>query len=301
MRYFQIVADSGSYSRGAELLQISQPAVSRAVNLLEEELGRPLFNRNGHGVSLTDSGRILLERSHQILRQVEQTVAEIRRGETGPSGTVAIALPPAAGFFIAPALAQAVANQYPGVSLRFVGGVNGDVHDWLARGAVDMACLYDPAPQRGFESRPLLREQVFLVRRPDASGAFAGEVGLDRLMAMPLILPGASDPTRRLLDAWAIQHGGRLDPRLESDDQTMTHSLIAQGLAAGLSTRGAFADDIARGALEAIATSPVIHWTLKIVTNQRAARSELTDIVSKVMVDVIEDLRTSGVWETDPV
>ena len=62
LRYFQAVAEFGSYSRGAEFLRISQPAVSRQIRGLELELGRPLFVRHSHGVTLTDAGRTLLER-----------------------------------------------------------------------------------------------------------------------------------------------------------------------------------------------------------------------------------------------
>ena len=57
LRYFQTVAEFGSYSRGAEYLRISQPAVSRQIAKLEDELGSALFRRHGHGVTLTAAGR----------------------------------------------------------------------------------------------------------------------------------------------------------------------------------------------------------------------------------------------------
>lgn len=122
LRYFQVVAQSGSYSRGSELLRISHPAVSRAVNMLEEELGRPLFHRHGHGVTLTDAGQMLLERSQLILRQVEQATNDIKQGEGSPTGTITIALPPTAGYFLAPALMDELQREFPNVFLRFVGG-----------------------------------------------------------------------------------------------------------------------------------------------------------------------------------
>src|SRR4051794_32866635 len=104
LRYFQTVAECGSYSRGSELLRISQPAVSRTIRALEEELGRPLFRRRGHGVALTDAGRVLLERAQILLRQVEQMKAEIRGGAPSPSGVISVAVPSAAGQYLVPAL-----------------------------------------------------------------------------------------------------------------------------------------------------------------------------------------------------
>ena len=93
LRYFQAVAEFGSYSRGAEFLRISQPAVSRQIRALEQELGRPLFIRHSHGVNLTDAGRMLLERGQAILRQFDQARDDISRGLAGPSGTVTLAVP----------------------------------------------------------------------------------------------------------------------------------------------------------------------------------------------------------------
>src|SRR5690242_13033625 len=113
LRYFQAVAELGSYSRASELLRISQPAVSRQIAKLEHELDTALFRRHGHGVTLTDAGRILLERSQIALRQLDQTKSEIRSGKAGPGGVISFALPPAAGYFIAPELVRRFSADYP--------------------------------------------------------------------------------------------------------------------------------------------------------------------------------------------
>jgi DNA-binding transcriptional LysR family regulator len=80
LRYFQVVAEHGSYSRGAAALRISQPAVSRQIRKLEEDVGRRLFRRHGHGVALTEAGRLLLDRAQAAFRQLDQARAEIRGG-----------------------------------------------------------------------------------------------------------------------------------------------------------------------------------------------------------------------------
>ena len=112
LRYFQAVAEFGSYSRGAEFLRISQPAVSRQIRALEAGTGRPLFIRHSHGVNLTDAGRTLLERSQAILRQFDQARDDISRGLAGPSGTVTLAVPPAAGQLPDPGPDQALRADY---------------------------------------------------------------------------------------------------------------------------------------------------------------------------------------------
>lgn len=167
LRYFQAVAEFGSYSRGAKFLGISQPAVSRQIRALEAELGPALFIRHRHGVNLTEAGRTLLERSQPILRQFEQARDDIRRGAAGPSGMVTLAVPPAAGNFLIPALTKRLTDAYPNVFLEVAAGFSGYIHEWRVRGSVDLACLHDPVPQPGFTIVPLVKEEVFLVGRSD--------------------------------------------------------------------------------------------------------------------------------------
>ena len=208
LRYFQAVAEFGSYSRGAEFLRISQPAVSRQIRMLEQELGRPLFVRHSHGVNLTDAGRTLLERSQSILRQFDRAREDVRNGVTGPSGTVTIAVPPAAGNFLVPALAQRFAAAYPNVFLKVVAGFSGYITEWLVRGTVDLACLHDPVPQPGFTIVPLVKEEVFLVgraRRASRAAAVCAHAGPCRPAADPL--PGRPNASRRLLDVWLSRYG----------------------------------------------------------------------------------------------
>lgn len=301
LKYFQVVAQSGSYSRGSELLRISQPAVSRTINMLEEELGKPLFVRHNHGVSLTEAGRLLLERSQAILRQVDETINEIRHGDEGPSGTITIALPPTAGYFLAPALLERLHEEFPKVFIRFVGGFSGYIHEWLIRGQVDIACLHDPVPQRGFETHGLLREQVFLVRKADPRNPVDGPVSSTDLMSMPLVLPSGTNATRRLLDNWAAQQGLWFQPKIEVDDHIMTRALIRSGQAMSLLTRGAFADDLAHGDVEAFPTAPPIYWTLKLVTCLRASPSPLAELFAQRIVEVAARIRESGIWHADAV
>ena len=152
LRYFQTVAEFASYSRGAEFLRLSQPALSRQIKRLEDELGTARFIRHGHGVTLTEAGRMLLARSQVILRQIDQARAEIREGGSGLAGTVTLAVPPAAGTYLVPGVAERFAASHPNVFRKVVGGYSGYIHEWLVRGQVDLACVHDPLPQRGFES-----------------------------------------------------------------------------------------------------------------------------------------------------
>ena len=232
LRYFQAVAEFGSYSHGAKVLRISQPAVSRQIRALEGELGRALFIRHSHGVSLTDAGRILLERTQSILRQFDQAQAEIRDGQDGPSGTITFAVPPAAGTVLVPPVLARFGAAYPNVFPKVAAGFSSYTHEWLLRGRVDLACLHDPTPQPGFVLTPLVNEEVFLVGRRGAISPPRGQVSPAELVGIPLVLPGRPNASRRLLDRWLSRAGVELDVRVEADDHLIIRSLLDGRLSA---------------------------------------------------------------------
>jgi LysR family nitrogen assimilation transcriptional regulator len=296
LRYFQTVAECGSYSRGAELLRISQPAVSRQIGKLEEEIGASLFRRHAHGVSLTEAGQVLLTHCHAALRELEQARTEIRNGVQGPSGSVAFAVPPAAAHFLVPTLVRQFGARYPNVFLKLAGGFSGHIHEWLVRDQVDLACLHDALPQKGFEITPLVKEEVFLVGRPDTVPAVRAPLRIADLADMPLILPSRPNASRRLLDNWVARTGISLNIRAEVDDHLMIRSLIRAGVGCSLLTQGAFTGELARGEIAALRFRPRAYWPLAIVRAVGAPRSEILQTFHDTIRSVARELTRSGEW-----
>jgi LysR family nitrogen assimilation transcriptional regulator len=296
LRYFQAVAEFGSYSRGAEFLRISQPAVSRQIRGLEEELGRPLFVRHSHGVSLTDAGRMLLDRSQAILRQFDQARDDIRRGDAGPSGTVTLAVPPAAGNFLIPELARRFSAAYPNVFLKVVAGFSGYIHEWLVRGRVDLACLHDPVPQPGFIVIPLVKEEVFLVGPANRLPAGRDHVRTQDLAGLPLILPGRPNASRRLLDGWLSRRGIRLNVTLEADDHLVIRAMMKAELGFSLLTQGAFLPDLAHGELQAWPFRPRAYWTLALTQAADERRADLVAALGELIRATVRDLVRARTW-----
>src|SRR5438552_5961412 len=138
LRYFQAVVEFGSYSRASEYLRISQPAISRQVGQLENELGKALFVRSGLGATPTDAGRLLFERSQPILRQLEEAVAEIKSAAGSSTGSIVIAVPPGVGHFLLPSLLERYRKSFPNTSLKIISGFSGYIHEALVRGRADV-------------------------------------------------------------------------------------------------------------------------------------------------------------------
>lgn len=295
LRCFQAVAELGSYSKGAAYLNLSQPAVSRQVAKLEAELGRALFHRHGHGVRLTDAGRVFLERSQSVLRQLEQAKAEMRDAPGGPSGILTLAVPPGAANYLVPPLVERFRRRYPDVLLQIVSGFSGHIREWVASGRVDLACLHDPAPMRGFAIVALVREEIFLVGPPDDT-RIDGRVRLSTLPALPLILPSRSHRLRQRIDTMAAAKGLHFDLRAEVDGQAIIRTLVKRGIGFSLLTRGAIEADVRSGVVRAFAFQPSLSWTFAMVAQERAPDSELREALSDTVRAVCRDLTASGEW-----
>ena len=99
LRQFLVVADLQNFTRAAESIGLSQPALSRSIQRLEDELGQPVFERQTRKVVLTDAGQLLQSRAHQILAIVEDTKAEI--SDDGESGRIRLgAIPTIAPYYL---------------------------------------------------------------------------------------------------------------------------------------------------------------------------------------------------------
>src|SRR5882762_2530282 len=118
--YFVRIAELGSITRAAAHLRLAQPALTRHVQRLEEELGVALFTRANRGVRLTEAGQKLLESAERILRDVERTGDEIRAHKAHPSGKIVLAVTPTLCPVVVPELFARMTQQYPMVELKVV-------------------------------------------------------------------------------------------------------------------------------------------------------------------------------------
>lgn len=94
LKYFMHVAELGSYTRAADFLGVAQPLLSRQIRLLETELRHNLLNRHGRGVSLTDSGRILLDHCRVIQHRRRCHQEDLSASSSKLTGHITLGLPP---------------------------------------------------------------------------------------------------------------------------------------------------------------------------------------------------------------
>lgn len=161
LRYFLKIAEFGNFTRAGEELGITQPALSRAVAKLEEELGQPVFERRPRSVELTDAGRMLQTRAEQIVGLVDDTLAEL--GDSESSGTVRVGAIPTIAPFLLPAVLRDFRDRLPGVHVIAYEETTDKLLHRCNQGEVDVAVMAAPIVGRYLETETLFEEELLAV------------------------------------------------------------------------------------------------------------------------------------------
>ena len=198
LKYFVKIVDIGSLTQAAEVLHIAQPALSQQVATLEGELDQQLLIRTKRGVTPTEAGKVLYTHARTILRQCEQAQLAVNNVGQTLSGSVSIGLAPGtAASSITMPLLQAVRNELPDVLVYLHENSGTVLNDKLLNNQLDMAVLYDRAPQSGIVSQPLLKEDLYLVGTSNCPGQ---SVDLTAVAEMNLFLPRDYSAVRARVD-----------------------------------------------------------------------------------------------------
>lgn len=230
LRYFAAIADSGSFSEAAARTRVAQSALSRQIGALEEDLGVALFERHARGVTLTESGRILLERARRVLDEVADARAEVMAQARLPSGDAVIGTTSTTSRMLYGPLAERFARDFPNVHLRFVEGVPYQLLEGLDTGRIDIAVMVDPDPRTSLILEPLVSEQVYLIGTDGAPGMPTGPCGIDSLRRVPLILLPRPAGSRVRLDQLAADAGMTLQVSHEVANVDVVKDFVARGL-----------------------------------------------------------------------
>ena len=186
LEQFVALARTKNFTRAAEDLNLSQSALSRAIQKLEEQLGQPLFERKPREVVLTDHGELLLERSQHILKLMEDTFAEL--SEAGRRGRIRLgAIPTIAPYFL-PGLLSSFAKAHPEISVIVQEDTTENLIKRCSHGEIDLAILALPIIAKYLEVEPLFDEELLLVLPVGHPLAASKSVAIDALDSYPFVM-----------------------------------------------------------------------------------------------------------------
>jgi DNA-binding transcriptional LysR family regulator len=243
LRYFLHVADEGSINRAASVLGVAQPALSRQIRLLEEDLGVTLFHRTARGVQLTEDGERLRASTATPLRQLElamryagSPLARIERG-------LHLGLPATAADVLAMPLLDSLRMAFPKVSFRVSVATTAELVDEMFKGVIDIA-LIEPVSDGRLFYEDLIAEELAVVGSATSDLSPNRPVEFADLATLPLVLPGSQTGIRTSLENTALRLKLKLRTSFGTDALQVAKDLIAAGHGYGVLPLSAVAAEI---------------------------------------------------------
>jgi LysR family transcriptional regulator, nitrogen assimilation regulatory protein len=295
LSYFMRIAEDGSLTKASNVLRIAQPALSRQMRLLEEELGVPLFNRTSRGMRLTEEGEALRASVAGPLRELELALQNIKSFPFAAEANIAIGLPTSLADILATPLAQRIDQEFPNIKLRITEGMTGSLIDWLSRGVVDYVLLEEEAHHDQLHEQKLATLPVLLTGMADSHLPRSQAVTFSDAVKLPLVLPSHHLGLRAVINDAAMWAQAKLNIRMEADSSRLTKDLLAGGLGYAISPACYYKQEVASGHLQSWPiTDPEL--TLDIVIASRK-NSQITgprgraleDLISRVALEYLTD------------
>ncbi len=229
--YFVSIAEHGGFAAAARARYISQSALSRQVQLLEEEIGAQLLERSSRGIMLTPAGQILLDRAGRLFKEVTQLKEDVVAEAETPSGRIVLGLTPSMRTLFAGNLVEHFLRRFPNVHLGVIEGLSHTMADSLSRGLCDVAVfIRDDAKGRALSTRKLVDEPLVIAGQSRAGLRMDTPVDVALVARHPLIVSRSNRVTTGL-EKEAVRIGQPLNIIIDVQPLHLSIDLVCRGVA----------------------------------------------------------------------
>jgi LysR family nitrogen assimilation transcriptional regulator len=237
------VAELGSFSRAATILDTTQPALSRLVRQLEAEVRHSLLYRTGRGVALTEAGGLLLAHAKGITEQAKRARQDMDELHGTVNGHFNLGLSPSVARLTTIEFVRRFDATFPGASVSLSDGLPTNLSEWLLMGRIDAAVLYDTGHTTLIEKRLLLEEELFLIGKSTGEKTLVDSVPFRNIYQHPLIIPGRQQAIRHSVETQAAEFGVKLRIAMEIDAVYSILDLVSEGYGCAVLPARAVASD----------------------------------------------------------
>ncbi|MFP5381144.1 MAG: LysR substrate-binding domain-containing protein [Gammaproteobacteria bacterium] len=233
LQVFEAAARLGGYTRAAETLHLSQPAVSMQIRQLEEQAGMPLFDQIGKKIHLTDAGRALYRHAQDILGQVRETQLELEEMRGVRRGQLNITIASTANYF-APRLLAAFCQRHPEVKVSLDVSNREHILELLNETDKDLAIMGRPPEASDLVAHPFMENPLVVIASPAHPLARERNVPLTRLAEESFISREAGSGTRMAAERFFNEAGTHLTTAMEMSSNEAIKQAVQAGLGLGV-------------------------------------------------------------------
>lgn len=280
---FRLVISRGSFSRAAEELGLSQPAVSLQIRQLEQALQVRLIERTGRGIKPTAAGITLCEHCQKIEAVVTTAVEAVSLHSDEITGTVTVGTGATACIHLLPPILQQLRQTHPLLKVNVRTGNTSEIVRGVEENRIDIGLVTLPAAGKSVSVNPLYRDEFVVIMEEDLSARSMKALSPDDLLSLPLIIFESGSGTRALIDEW-FRHAGQLaSPVMELGSIEAIKRMVRSGLGYSIVPRIAVAAPEECEGLSVYPLTPPLQRTLGTVMREDR-------IVSRGMNEVLKKL-----------
>lgn len=254
---FEAVIAHRSFTRAAEALHLSQPAVTRQIRALEEEMRTPLFDRLGRSVQMTAAGEALHRYAEAILRLTQEARHAVADIETGTAGRLAVGASSTLATYVLPPLLRRFRVSHPRVEIAIHTGPSAQVLEIVRAGEADIGLVTGAVQDRVLAASVLADYATCVVVPPGHPLAARGSVRVGELAGSPLILMEAGTNLRTYVDRLLSAAGVEEQVSMELDNVEAIKRMIEAELGLSLLPEVSVRAEVAAGRLVALPLAAV--------------------------------------------
>ena len=280
---FIAIAELGSFSDAAERLHLTQPAVSKRIASLEQQLGIRLFDRLGREIGLTEAGRALLPRAYQILNVLDDTRRALTNLSGEVSGRLTLATSHHIGLHRLPPLLRTFTRQYPKVALDIQFLDSEVAYEEVLHGRAELAVItLAPETREPVHAVPVWDDPLDFVAAPEHPLARNGRISLADVARHPAVFPGGNTFTHHIVQGLFEAQGLTPNIAMSTNYLETIKMMVSIGLAWSVLPRTMLDEQVARLPLPGIQLSRQLGYishTERTLSN--AARAFMTLLDSR--------------------
>ncbi|MCM3568101.1 LysR family transcriptional regulator [Neobacillus mesonae] len=226
LKYFQVAAKFEHMTKAAAELNISQPALSKTISRLEDDLGAPLFHRQGKQIHLNEFGKTFLARVNRIFFEVDEGIRQVNDMNSLERGIISLAmtLP-----HIMPKFLGDFLTNFPDVKIKHYQASSSGMKSLLENAEIDICISTSPISGRDIEWVPLIEEEIFLSVPPNHQLANRESINLDEVSEENFINLQSGYGFRDITDKFCMEAGFKPNTTIELEESSAMQQLVELG------------------------------------------------------------------------
>jgi DNA-binding transcriptional LysR family regulator len=282
LQVFFTVARLLSFTRAAEVLHMTQPAVTFQVRQLEEQLDTRLFDRNHNRVTLTEAGRIVYRYAERIFDLYTEMEAAMREFKGTVGGSLILGASTTVAEYLLPTLLGSFLRSEPKVGISLRVGNTESVVAMVEESEIDLGVVEAPVTNRNLIVQPCMIDQLYLILPPDHPLATRARVDLEAFIDEPFVCREEGSGTREVIMDYLARQGfgrNRLGLCLELGSQEAIKGAVAAGIGVSILSETVIAKEVMLGQLVAIPLDPPLERPISLVHARQKFRVPTLEVL----------------------